>query len=175
MSWPPLYSFYLIFCFFSLLSGIQTDDLQILMQLKSSLLETSNTNAFISWEANKSMCNFTGITCNSDGFVTEIELSYQNLTGVLPLDSICHLQSLEKLSFQSNYLHCPIMDHLNNCDNLQCLDLSNNNFTGCSVPADMSSLKSITVFVSQRKRIFGDFPMEISSKHDWSCSPKPRR
>ncbi|XP_030949471.1 receptor-like protein kinase 7 [Quercus lobata] len=157
MSRPLLYPFYLLFCFFSLLSGIQSDDLQILMKLKSTLLQTSNTTAFISWESSNSMCNFTGINCNSGGFVTEIELSYQNLTGILPLDSICQLQSLEKLSFGFNYLHGPTMDDLKNCVKLQYLDLGNNLFTGWSVP-EISSLSQLRYLHLNASGFSGTFP-----------------
>nr|POF00328.1 receptor-like protein kinase haiku2 [Quercus suber] len=117
--------------------GIQTDDLQILMKLKSTFLQTSNTSAFSSWESSNSMCNFTGITCNSDNLVTEIKLSNHSLTGVLPLDSICHLQSLEKLSFGFNSLNCPIM--------------------GCSVP-DISSLSQLQYLYLNGSKLSGTFP-----------------
>ena len=157
MSWLPLYPFYLLFCFFSLLSGIQTDDLQILMKLKSTFLQTSNTSAFSSWESSNSTCNLTGITCNSDNFVTEIELSNHSLTGVLPLHSMCHLQSLEKLSFGFNSLNCPIMGELKICVSLQYLDLGNNFFMGCSVP-DISSLSQLQYLYLDGSKFSGTFP-----------------
>ncbi|KAK7843436.1 receptor-like protein kinase 7 [Quercus suber] len=107
------------------------------MKLKSTFLQTSNTSAFSSWESSNSMCNFTGITCNSDNLVTEIKLSNHSLTGVLPLDSICHLQSLEKLSFGFNSLNCPIM--------------------GCSVP-DISSLSQLQYLYLNGSKLSGTFP-----------------
>ncbi|XP_050271245.1 receptor-like protein kinase 7 isoform X1 [Quercus robur] len=157
MSRPPLYLFYLLFCFFSLIAGIQPADLQILMKLKSALQTSNGTSAFKSWESSNSMCNFTGITCNSDGSVTEIELSRHNLTGVLPLDSICQLQSLEKLSFGFNNLHGPIMDDLNNCVKLLYLDLGNNLFLGWSAP-DISSLSQLQYLFLNRSGLSGSFP-----------------
>ncbi|XP_075669666.1 uncharacterized protein LOC142639358 [Castanea sativa] len=144
MSRPPLYSFYLLFCFFFLLSGIRSDDLQILMKLKSTLLQTSNTSAFNSWESSNSMCNFTGITCSSQGSVTKIKLSHQNLTGVLPLDFICQLQSLEKLSLGFNHLNGPIMDDLKNCVKLQYLYLDR---SGLSQTFPWKSLQNMTSLV----------------------------
>ena len=158
MSRPPLYSFYLLFCFFSLLSGIQSDDLQIIMKLKSILLQTSNTSAFDSWESSNSMCNFIGITCNSQGSVTKIKLSHQNLTVVLPFDFICQLQSLEKLSLGFNNLHSPIMDDLKNCVKLQYLNLSNNLFTGWSVPAEISSLSQLQYLYLDGSGLSQTFP-----------------
>ncbi|XP_030930530.1 receptor-like protein kinase 7 [Quercus lobata] len=156
MSRPPIYPFILLFCFLHFHSGIQSNDLQILMKLKSAL-QTSNTNVFSSWESGNSICNFTGISCTSDDSITEIELSYQNLTGVLPLDSICQLQSLEKLSFGFNHLHGPIMDDLKNCVKLQYLDLSHNLFTGWSVP-EISSLSQLRYLHLNLSGFSGTFP-----------------
>uniref|UniRef100_A0A7N2M7X1 Leucine-rich repeat-containing N-terminal plant-type domain-containing protein n=1 Tax=Quercus lobata TaxID=97700 RepID=A0A7N2M7X1_QUELO len=126
------------------------------MNLKSAL-QTSNTNVFSSWESGNSICNFTGISCTSDDSITEIELSYQNLTGVLPLDSVCQLQSLEKLSFGFNYLHGPIMDDLKNFVKLQYLDLGNNLFTGWSVP-EISSLNQLRYLHLNASGFSGTFP-----------------
>lgn len=158
MSRPPLYSFYLLFCFFSLLSAIQSDDLEILMKLKSTVLQTSNTSAFNSWESSNSMCDFTGITSNSQGSVTKIKLSHQNLTGVLPLDFICQLQSLEKLSLGFNHLNGPIMDDLKNCVKLQYLNLSNNFFTGWSVLLEISSLSQLQYLYLDGSGLSQTFP-----------------
>ncbi|KAL7208085.1 hypothetical protein ACSBR1_029945 [Camellia fascicularis] len=78
-------------------SGANSDDLQILLNIKTSL-QNSNTNIFNSWETQNSICNFTGISCYSDGSVKAIELSNQQLSGTVPFDSICQLKSLQKLS-----------------------------------------------------------------------------
>ncbi|KAJ6405070.1 hypothetical protein OIU84_013111, partial [Salix udensis] len=129
-----------LICFLLLFSKIKSDELQMLLNLKTSL-KNSNTTVFDSWDSNKPICEFTGITCNSDKSVKEIELSKQNLVGVLPLDSICQLQSLDKLSLGYNFLHGTITNHLNNCTKLQYLDLGNNFFTG-PFP-DISSLSQL--------------------------------
>ncbi|XP_075641186.1 receptor-like protein kinase 7 [Castanea sativa] len=154
---PPLYHFYFLFCFFSLLSGIQSDELQILMKLKSTL-QTPTTNVFNSWESSNSMCkDFTGITCNSGGSVTEIELSNQNLTGVVPLDSICQLQSLEKLSLGFNQFNGSIMADLKKCVKLKYLDLGNNLFSGSSIP-DISALSQLQYLYLNMSGFSGTFP-----------------
>lgn len=144
-----------LICFLLLFSKIKSDELQVLLNLKTSL-KNSNTTVFDSWDSNKPICEFTGITCNSDKSVKEIELSKQSLEGVLPLDSICQLQSLDKLSLGYNLLHGTITDHLNNCTKLQYLDLGNNFFTG-PFP-DISSLSQLQHLYLNQSGFNGSFP-----------------
>lgn len=104
------------------------------------------------------MCkDFAGITCNSGGSVTEIELSNQNLTGVVPLDSICQLQSLEKLSLGFNRFNGPIMADLKKCVKLKYLDLGNNFFSGSSIP-DISTLGQLQYLHLNNSSFSGTFP-----------------
>ncbi|GMI78463.1 receptor-like kinase 7 [Hibiscus trionum] len=153
MSTAVALCFCLMLCFY--LPCVKSDELQILLNLKSALNE-SNTNVFDSWEASNSVCSFNGITCSSEGSVKEIELSNQNLMGVLPLDSICQLQSLEKLSLGFNSLHGQITEDLGNCLNLQYLDLGNNPFTG-SFP-DISALGKLQSLYLNGSGFSGIFP-----------------
>jgi Leucine-rich repeat (LRR) protein len=148
--------FYLL-CFLSLLSGVKSDELQILMKIKSAL-QSSTTNVFSSWESSNPVCRFAGITCNSNGSVAEIDLSRKNLTGTVPLDSICQLQSLERLSLGFNQLHGPITEDLKNCVKLQYLDLGNNFFTG-SVP-DISPLSGLQYLYLNSSGFSGNFPWD---------------
>ena len=55
---PPLCHFHFLFCFFSLLSGIQSNGLQILMKLKSTLQSYQST----------SRPQDTGVSCLKGGF-----------------------------------------------------------------------------------------------------------
>ncbi|KAK8692428.1 hypothetical protein V6N13_075887 [Hibiscus sabdariffa] len=144
----------LLFCL-SFPCCVKSDDLQILLTLKSAL-NKSNTDVLDSWDAAGSVCSFNGITCNGDGSVKEIELSNQKLMGVLPLDSICQLQSLDKLSFGYNLLSGAVADDLNNCSKLQYLDLGNNLFSG-SFP-DISSLSDLRYLYLNGSGISGPFP-----------------
>ncbi|XP_039069185.1 receptor-like protein kinase 7 [Hibiscus syriacus] len=149
-----LLCFCLMFCFY-LPCWVKSDELQILLNLKSALNESS-TNVFDSWESANSVCSFNGITCNAQGSVKEIELSNQNLVGVLPLDSICKLQSLDKLSLGFNSLHGEITEELGNCLNLQYLDLGNNPFTGLF--PDISSLAKLQSLYLNGSGFSGIFP-----------------
>ncbi|XP_022768560.1 receptor-like protein kinase HAIKU2 [Durio zibethinus] len=144
----------LLFCF-SLPCCVKSDEVQILLNLKSAL-NKSNTNVLDSWWAANSVCSFNGITCNAEGSVKEIELSSQKLTGVLPLDSICQLQSLDKLSLGYNLLYGAITKDLGNCVKLQYLDLGNNIFTG-SFP-DISTLSELQYLYLNGSGFSGPFP-----------------
>lgn len=113
----------------SFISLAAADELQALISIKDSFKD-SNTRVFDSWESNSNICSFSGITCDSNGFVKEIELSNQNLSGSLPLNSICSLTHLEKLSLGFNNLHGRVAEDLNNCSSLKYLDVGNNFFSG---------------------------------------------
>ncbi|XP_044474468.1 receptor-like protein kinase 7 [Mangifera indica] len=144
-----------VFLFLSIFSCIKSDELQILLTLKAAI-GGLDTDVFYSWSLNNHVCNFTGVTCNSHNSVKEIELSHQQLTGTLPFDSICQLQSLDKLSFGFNSLYGTISKELNNCINLQYLDLANNGFSG-SFPS-VSSLSELRYFYLNNSGCSGDFP-----------------
>ncbi|CBI25073.3 unnamed protein product, partial [Vitis vinifera] len=122
----------------------------------TSSLEKSNTSVFDTWTQGNSVRNFTGIVCNSNGFVTEILLPEQQLEGVLPFDSICELKSLEKIDLGANVLHGGIGEGLKNCSQLQYLDLGVNFFTG-TVP-ELSSLSGLKFLNLNCSGFSGSFP-----------------
>ncbi|XP_060168019.1 receptor-like protein kinase 7 [Lycium barbarum] len=152
--WPILF-----LCFFILMisPSHQQDEIQLLMQFKSTLKTTRSSQLFDTWTPQNSICNFTGIICDSTSqLVKEINLSGQNLSGVVSFDSLCSLQSLEKLSLGSNFLHGRVTDHLKNCTKLQYLDLGNNSFSG-EVP-NLSSLSQLKFLSLNKSGVSGSFP-----------------
>ncbi|XP_071717685.1 receptor-like protein kinase 7 [Rutidosis leptorrhynchoides] len=136
-------------------SSSQSYQLQTLLKFKTNLAN-SNTQVFTTWNENNPICNFTGITCTGDNSVKEINLSQQLLTGTLEFDSLCSIQSLEKISLGSNYLHGNISSQLSNCINLKYLDLGENNFTG-EFP-DISSLTQLEFLNINLSGFSGPFP-----------------
>ncbi|KAJ1396575.1 Serine-threonine/tyrosine-protein kinase, catalytic domain [Sesbania bispinosa] len=141
--------------FLCLATPSQSDELQSLMKFKS-FIQSSDANVFSSWTQANSPCQFTGIVCNSNGFVSEINLARKRLVGTLPFDSICELESLEKISLESNFLYGSISEGLRNCKNLQYLDLGGNQFTG-AVP-DLSTLNKLKYLNLNASGISGAFP-----------------
>ncbi|KAL0432627.1 UNVERIFIED_CONTAM: Receptor-like protein kinase [Sesamum latifolium] len=147
-------NFHLLYLF-CLLTVAASDELQTLLSIKAAF-QDSNTKVFDSWESNTPVCSFSGITCDSNGFVKEIELSNRNLTGLLPLSSICQLKSLEKLSLGFNNLYGRVTPELNGCVSLTYLDLGNNVFSG-SFP-EVSSLSGLVSLHANNSGFSGAFP-----------------
>lgn len=166
-----------LLCF---LSVATSDELQTLLSIKKSF-QNSNTKVFDSWEPNTPFCQFQGITCDSDGaFVTEIELSKQNLSGVLPIASICELKSLEKLSLGGNLIHGGVTVELNKCSSLKYLDIGNNFFSGLF--PEISSLNGLIYLYANMSGFTGVFPwsslknmtnLQVLSLGDNSFDPTP--
>ncbi|XP_019417215.1 PREDICTED: receptor-like protein kinase HAIKU2 [Lupinus angustifolius] len=143
--------------FFSILTTVNSDDRQILLNFKSSL-HKSNSKAFHSWNTTNSVCTFTGITCNSVNSVTDINLPDQNLSGDLPLQLLCKLQSLQKLELGFNSLYGRVTEDLRNCINLKFLDLGNNGFSG-PFP-DISPLNQLEYLFLNQSGFSGTFPWQ---------------
>ncbi|XP_043713525.1 receptor-like protein kinase 7 [Telopea speciosissima] len=144
-----------LFILLSVFSVVQSNDLDILMKFKAAFPK-SNTVVFDSWTTTNNPCNFTGVSCNSQGSVTGIELGNKSLVGVIPVDSLCQLPFLQKLGLGSNFVYGTITDALRNCSSLRYLDLGFNSFSG-SVP-DLSSLTQLELLSLNASGFSGPFP-----------------
>ncbi|XP_047315168.1 receptor-like protein kinase 7 [Impatiens glandulifera] len=166
MSGTTFHHFFILTMFLTFFISFSTSDdteLQILLNLKSSLASSSSSSStpvFQTWTKDNSPCNFSGIVCGPDGMVTEINLPQQGLSGgTLSFDSLCSLQNLEKLSFESNSLSGEITTSgLSKCNKLQHLDLSMNSFTGQFLPNDLSPLSQLKFLNLNASGFSGPFP-----------------
>ncbi|XP_028772737.1 receptor-like protein kinase 7 [Neltuma alba] len=131
-------------------------ELQMLIKFKSSVRTSNADDVFGSWTEGNSVCNFTGIICNSNGLVSEINLAGKSLGGTIRFDSLCGLQSLQKLSLGSNSFHGSISEDLRKCSNLKYLDLGGNSFSG--VMPEFSNLIKLTYLNLNASGISGVFP-----------------
>ncbi|CAN8311883.1 unnamed protein product [Cochlearia groenlandica] len=153
------FGFFFFFLLLSLFSSVSSDDLQTLLKIKSSLLD-SNPNVLDSWSSTSGSnhCNFTGVTCDSTCSVTEIDLSRRGLSGNFPFEYLCDLKNLEKLSLGFNSLSGTIPSDIRNCTNLKYLDLGNNLFSG-DFP-EISSLNRLQYLYLNNSAFSGDFPFK---------------
>lgn len=142
----------------SLLNGGEASDpeLNILLDLKSSLGITNSTTGFESWIPTNPLCRFSGISCDPSGSISKIILSNRGISGTIPFDSVCTLPSLFNLSLAHNNLAGKLTAGIRNCTRLQFLDLSFNQFTG-EVP-DLSPLASLQTLKLNMNSFTGAFP-----------------
>jgi hypothetical protein len=86
-------------------------------------------------------CNWQGITCNYLGQIIEIDLSNNNLQGILPQDLVA-LINLEKLKLNNNLLIDTIPNYWDSLDQLYLLDLRFNSLSGL-IPTSYTSMTRI--------------------------------
>ncbi|CAN8258737.1 unnamed protein product [Cochlearia groenlandica] len=138
----------------------QINEVENLLKLKSTFLESESNNVFASWTRRNPASKFAGILCDSAGNVVEINLGSQNLTNLsgnsLPFDSICDLKHLEKLVLGNNSLRGEIRENLDGCNRLRYLDLGFNEFSGEFPPID--SLRFLEFLSLNASGISGKFP-----------------
>ncbi|XP_010536408.1 PREDICTED: receptor protein kinase CLAVATA1-like [Tarenaya hassleriana] len=113
-------------------------DMDVLLKLKSSMIGP-NCSGLHDWKPSSSPaahCSFSGVSCDSDGRVVSLNVSFTPLFGTIP----------------------PEIGMLNRLVNLT---LSANNFTG-GLPVEMKNLTSLKFLnVSNNGNLTGDFPGEI--------------
>jgi len=87
------------------------------------------------WMTDIHHCNWYGITCGENDHVIEINLRNNNVTGVVPTESLSNLYRLERIDFGQNNLKGRMDDDADesvffNLRNLKHVDLSQNSLSG---------------------------------------------
>ncbi|XP_058093861.1 MDIS1-interacting receptor like kinase 2-like isoform X2 [Magnolia sinica] len=121
---------------------------EALLKWKASL---SPAQSLLSWSLTASNattntispCNWSGISCNSLGSVTEISLPTAGLQGRLDSLSFLSFPNLLHLNLSSNTLTGNIPTHIGTLYKLTSLDLSTNNLYGI-LPLSMANLSHIS-------------------------------
>ncbi|KAL5223699.1 hypothetical protein ABZP36_010338 [Zizania latifolia] len=132
-----------------------------LLAFKNSLtIPPGAADFFAKWDAAASSpCNFTGVTCNSGGFVTAIKVEVLGVAAAsVPFDVLCgSLPALATLSLPSNALAGGI-DGVGGCTGLEELNLAFNSFYG--VVPDLSPLTKLQKLNVSQNSFTGAFPWD---------------
>jgi Leucine-rich repeat (LRR) protein len=138
------------------ISLIQTNALEALYNATSGVRWISNSN----WKVgNPCTNNWYGVTCNSDGLVTELALQSNNLVGNIPTE-IGNLTQLTSLNLRGNQLTGAIPPEIGNLTQLTILYLYDNQLTG-SIPTQIGNLTQLTIFLlNNNTALFADSPTQ---------------
>ena len=125
----------------------------------STQMFSSYSSALQNWFINKDYCRFTGISCDSIGYVTGIDLNNKGLAGTLP-QTWDNLNRINKLRVTGNLIAGPIPTHLYELDSLNTIEIANNRFTG-EIPRDFRFLKNLRRLVLSYNKLNGTIPSEL--------------
>ena len=116
-----------------------------------------NTN----WKSNKPISEWYGVTTDSSGRVTELDLEENDLTGTIP-PALGNLTNLTRLGLHLNNLTGTIPPALGNLTNLTELALHLNNLTG-TIPPALGNLTNLTALGLFSNQLTGTIPPALGN------------
>ena len=117
---------------------------------------TDNTN----WLSNEPLSEWHGVTTNSDGRVTELNLVSNQLTGEIPVE-LAQLSQLTFLDLGVNELMGEIPVELVQLSQLRQLLLWDNELTG-EIPVELAQLSQLQKLSLDRNQLTGEIPAELA-------------
>lgn len=147
-------------CFAAQLVAL-TGDGAALLQLKAELQDPYGHLS--DWLASDAFpCTWTGVTCNTSGSVTGLDVSGLNLSGILSDTALRHLPALAAFNVCCNALFGPLPPAvLVALPNLAALDISRNFFEE-DFPGGASHLRLLTTFSAFSNNFTGPLPTEFA-------------
>ncbi|CAL5210888.1 unnamed protein product [Lathyrus oleraceus] len=121
-----------------------------LLQLKNSLMfKLESSSKLKLWNQSIACCNWSGVTCDTEGNVIGLDLSGEYISGGFDNSSrLFSLQHLQKLNLANNDFNSLIPSGFSKLDKLTYLNLSHASFVG-QIPFEISQLtKLITLDIS---------------------------
>ena len=111
------------------------------------------------WLSGRPLDEWHGVTTDSDGRVTAVNLSSNSLYGALPA-ALGRLSNLNHLNLADNGLTGEIPTELGNLSNLQELYLDNNQLTG-EIPPELGGLSNLNHLILADNQLTGEIPPEL--------------
>ena len=142
-------------------AGDAASDRAALVALYNATGEGRNWRNNGNWLSNAPIGAWHGVTTDSDGRVTHLDLSFNQLTGEIPAE-LGSLTSLTQLSLDVNQLTGEIPVELGSLTNLELLDLSSSQLTG-AIPAELGSLTNLRRLYLEGNQLTGEIPAELGS------------
>ena len=116
---------------------------------------TNKTN----WSTTAALSTWHGVTTDSDGRVTQLNLGYNGLTGTIPA-ALGDLSNLEWLYLFGNQLTGSIPAALGNLTNLTVLSLASNELSG-TIPTQLGDLTNLQELSLWGNELTGSIPTEL--------------
>ncbi|GAB4847161.1 LRR receptor-like serine/threonine-protein kinase hsl2 [Ancistrocladus abbreviatus] len=132
-------------------------DAEILILVKNGEISDPD-NRLSAWIPHPTApCNWTGISCNSDHFVTSIDIRSLGLSGSFP-SGFCRVRTLQSLTVSDNYFSGTISsESLSLCSQLLHLNISSNLFVG-TLPEFSPHFVSLRILDFTLNNFSGDIP-----------------
>lgn len=141
--------------------GDPNGDGKVLMSLKSSINDP--LGHLYDWQyhedGDSGYCTWTGVRCNVNGRVTELDISGMNLTGRISGD-IQLLSELRVLKIFGNGFSTVLPDSLANLTQLVVFDISHNSFIG-RFPSGLDRASGLVNISAYSNNFTGSLPDEI--------------
>ncbi|KAL9420217.1 hypothetical protein AB3S75_037906 [Citrus x aurantiifolia] len=142
------------------------DELSTLLSIKAGLIDPLNMLEDWKMPSNAAEngllhCNWTGVWCNSRGFVEKLDLSNMSLNGSVS-ESIRGLRSLSSLNICCNEFASSLPKSLANLTALKSIDVSQNNFIG-SFPTGLGKASGLTSVNASSNNFSGFLPEDLGN------------
>ena len=113
------------------------------------------------WLTSGALSTWYGVTTNSQGRITELNLTHNQLKGKLPPE-LANLTNLEVLALGGNQLTGTVPTWLSSLSNLTELYLHENQLTG-EISAELDNLTNLTILSLSENQLTGEIPAELGN------------